>query len=626
MVKSLWLKCSILSIFLILLNPLTTSLVHLETQTVIFYQENNGIKNVREWYIDKKNFTNIFKSYINESNQYDISLLYEHNQNVIIFGGLMNSSWPMLSYDQRHTGFSQYSTIGNPGAEIWRIHGDQAGAVESSAVVDQEGVIYFGTIGGDSSLYALYPNGTRKWKYHANGLIWSTSAIAEDGTIYLPSWGSHLVALHPNGQVKWDISVQDPIASSVTIAEDGTIYLGTMAGNLYAINSNGTERWHRYLGGNLISSPAIGYDNIIFIGTTSNYLYAVNPNGTLRWKFGAGQFKGSPSIADDGTIYAPCFNGYLYAFYSNGTVKWQASTGGSVAGAGVALGVDGTIYVGTEQLRAFYPNGTLKWMTDVHGSIYGTVPAVSADGTIYVSAGSSLVAVNPDGIEQWRKSLSNEQIRSSPSIGNNGRVYIGSTYSDYGYLHAFGLGPLRAEAYGPYHSTMTEPLQFTGEAFGGTPPYISYHWDFGDGNTSNEPKPTHIYAHRGNYTSILTVTDSTGNQSNDTTQVKIGYPLPKITIIKPVNALYIFNIKILPWPYPVVFGPLVIKAEASQLEIGIDRVEFYDEGTLIKTDYTQPYDCLWRAHPPPILHSIMVRVYDVKGNQNGVTIYPNKWF
>ena len=355
-------------------------------------------------------------------------------------GGPMDSAWPMQSHDVHHTGLSPYSTANNSGVEIWHVHGESAGGVESSAVIDKNSIIYFGTKGSDSSLYALYPNGTRKWRYHSNGLIWSTPALADDGTIYLVSWGSKCTALDPEGHEKWIFGSGDPISSSPAIAENGTIYFGNMAGYFFAVNPNGTEQWRLYLGGNLISSPAIGTDNIIYIGTTSNYLYAVNPNGTIRWQFGAGQFKGNPSIAEDGTIYAPSFDGYLYAIYPNGTMKWRASTGGSVSGAGVALANDGTIYVGTELLRAFYPNGTLKWSADVQGDIYGTVPAVSADGTIYVSAGLSLVAVNPDGTEKWRHVLTTQDAHSSPCIGEDGIIYVGSTSGDYGYLHAFGNG------------------------------------------------------------------------------------------------------------------------------------------------------------------------------------------
>jgi hypothetical protein len=43
----------------------------------------------------------------------------------------------------------------------------------------------------------------------------------------------------------------------------------------------------------------------------------------------------------------------------------------------------------------------------------------------------------------------------------------------------------------------------------GVGPY-SYHWDFGDGHTSNLQNPTHVYADVGEYIVTLTVTDACG--------------------------------------------------------------------------------------------------------------------
>lgn len=40
-----------------------------------------------------------------------------------------------------------------------------------------------------------------------------------------------------------------------------------------------------------------------------------------------------------------------------------------------------------------------------------------------------------------------------------------------------------------------------------------WHWDFGDGNTSTEPNPTHIYPEPGNYIVNLTVSNSNGSDS-----------------------------------------------------------------------------------------------------------------
>jgi len=400
-----------------------------------------------DWKVDRNEKIS-YSSFINinEENRSDSSIATSRL-------GPMNSSWPMQSHDMHHTGRTTFSTANNSGTEIWRFQAEELGEVWSAPVVDDKGVVYLGTLSYE--LYGVYPNGTKKWTYKTGGLIWSSCALGDDGTVYVTSDGSKLIAIDQNGVPKWIFGAGDCISSSPTISVNGTIYFGTMAGNFFAVNPNGTEQWHIYLGGNLISSPAVGLDNTIYVGTTSNHLFAVNPNGTLKWQYEAGQFKGNPSIAEDGTVYAPSFDGYLYAFYPNGTVRWKASTGDSVSGRGIALAKDGTIYIGTDQLRAFYPNGTLKWSSDLHGSIYGTVPALSDDGIIYVAAGPSLVAVNSvDGTERWSKQLALDQIHSSPCIGPDNRVYVGSDdyWKDVGYLHAFGLGQTK-------NITIEEPNQ-----------------------------------------------------------------------------------------------------------------------------------------------------------------------
>jgi hypothetical protein len=511
--------------------------------------------------------------------------------------GPMDAPWSMLSHDVYHTGRSQYSTENNPGGEIWRVRGDKAGAVWSSAVIDNDGIIYFGTKGSDSSLYALYPNGTRKWRFPATDLIWGTPALSEDGVIYFTTWGQDFFAVNPNGTERWRFN-QDMIStSSCTIGNDGTIYFGTDGHTIFAVNPDGTEKWRYTTGSYVNGAAAIGEDGTIYIGSCDCNLYALNPNGTVLWQFHTGgEIKGSPTIAPDGTIYAPSFDGYLYALYPNGTIKWKVTTGDSVASAGVALAEDGTIYVGTEILRAYYPNGTLRWELDVQGDIYGTVPAVSADGTIYVSAGDSLVAVNPDGTEKWRKQLTTAQIHSSPCVGPDDRVYVGSEgsgLSPVGYLSAFGIGPLYVEAGGPYSGMASyTPIQCKGLVFGGHPLY-TYLWDFGDGNTSDEENPSHLYKNIGTYNITFTVTDNEGNLSSDTTTSTITYGPPSLTFIKPVPGIYFANLRIFPFQYPLVFGKITVEVNATHPFLPIERVEFYKWDQLQSTDTTPPYTWTW---------------------------------
>jgi len=436
-------------------------------------------------------------------------------------GGLMDSAWPMKCHDLHHTSQSPYSTADNPGAVIWKFRSEWDGSMESSAIIGNNGTIYFGTMGTDCQLYALSPNGTKQWSYPVGLMIWSTPAIAEDGTIYVTSYDNYLHALFPNGTRKWRFDADDSISSSPAIDDDGTIYFGCSNKKIFAVNPNGTEKWHYTTGHIIVSDPAIGDDGTIYIGSGDTYLYALYPNGSMRWRFKTEDWvKSHPSIAEDGTIYFDSFDGYLYALYPNSTMKWRI--GGGTGCGSAAIDVDGTIYIGGNNLRAIYPNGTVKWSLDLGGSTGHTSPTISADGAIYVSAGKHLVAVNPNGTEKWRKKIAGVHAQSSPIIGKDGTIYVGSTWENeqngfwYSYLYAFGRGELIADANGPYYGDIDKEIQFTGTVFGGIPPY-TYHWDFGDGNESEEQNPRHTYTNIGNYTVTFTVTDSAENVSTDIT-------------------------------------------------------------------------------------------------------------
>ena len=66
---------------------------------------------------------------------------------------------------------------------------------------------------------------------------------------------------------------------------------------------------------------------------------------------------------------------------------------------------------------------------------------------------------------------------------------------------------------GPYSGTASTAISFAGSA--STPSSqetatLKYSWNFGDGATSTQQKPSHAYASTGSYTVSLTVTDAAG--------------------------------------------------------------------------------------------------------------------
>ena len=65
-----------------------------------------------------------------------------------------------------------------------------------------------------------------------------------------------------------------------------------------------------------------------------------------------------------------------------------------------------------------------------------------------------------------------------------------------------------------------DSISFTSTVTGGQAPY-NYNWNFGDGITSNEAKPTHVFETSGTYTVTLTVSDSMGNEKTKSKTVTV---------------------------------------------------------------------------------------------------------
>jgi len=577
----------------------------------------------------------------------------EEEGNKRFLGGVMSSDWPMLCQDVRHTSRSPYSTADNPGVEKWRVECDW---VEDTPVIDRDGTIYVGGgYGGLDYLIAVYPNGTIKWRFKTNGLIWGSSpAIAEDGTIYVGSWDCKLYAINPNGTLKWKCSVGGSIASSPAIAEDGTIYFGTMRGfdkgDIIAVYPNGTIKWRYTTGYYITSDPAIGVDGTIYIGSGDTYLYALYPNGTLKWRFKTGHYiKGPPSIADDGTIYVGSYDDYLYAIYPNGTMKWKCKVGYGTE-TNPSIGSDGTIYVGGKKLYAVNPDGSLKWSFDLgqERHIHKSSPAVSADGTIYVgtnigeAGGGEIIAVNPDGTERWRKKIATDWVDSSPAIGKDGTVYIGSSYDmSKGYLHAFGKiesnsPPEKPTITGELYGKAETPLTFMFKTHDPDNNPIRFYIDWGDGTptdwsceyASNEnTRIEHTWSKEGTYIIRVKARDVVGEESSWTnTTIRI---FPEQMITKPQPGLYIMNYRVRRYlgedRMPIILGPIDVEVDVSGLDFEIVSVEFYIDNELRETLHSEPF--VWRWNDIVFFtHTIKIIVCDDLGNTVGYSIKVKKFF
>jgi len=381
---------------------------------------------------------------------------------------VVDSPWPMFRHDLHHTGRTPYTGPAEPSVN-W-VFTDAKDGIASSPTIGEDGTIYVGAgwdFRGvtDSSLYAINPDGSLKWRFATEGGVFSSPAIGPEGIIYFGSLDRHLYAVEDSityGKLRWRTSLGNfGVYSSPAVGVDGTIYVGGINFSVYAINPDGTVKWAYPTGWCVFSSPAIGPDGEIYIGSKDEHLYAFEDSVTyakLRWRHATGEFydgylvDSSPAIGSDGTIYVGTdpygaagldpvpVDSVLFAIRPDGSLKWKFAMGDG-AESSPAIGPDGTIYVGSYDSNLYAIEdkgdfGALKWKFPTGGWVDGS-PTVDGCGTIYFgSRDSTLYALNPDGSVRWSFPAGGE-IESSPTIDGQGILYI-TTFA--GELYALGSG------------------------------------------------------------------------------------------------------------------------------------------------------------------------------------------
>lgn len=325
---------------------------------------------------------------------------------------------------------------GFPGGLIWAFAADSP--VYSSPAIASDGTLYFSSYAG--WLYAVASDGALKWKRRLGDAAVASPGLGPDGTIYA-CHNAAVYSLSPSGDTNWIASLSGGfIYSGPAVTADGEhLYVsgGINAGTkLVCLNRNGQITWEFEAGGRVYGSPALGADGTVYFGTLDNgVLYAVRPDGTMKWQhtLGTEWIYGSPAVGADGTVYYARAAGtsQVVALSPAGEVKEVWHPGSAICSP--SLGRDEVVYVTTHAgvVRALAPGGRSVWSyVAAAGQNFSTAPALSASGTLYVwTANGTLVALNPNGTRRWEVVTSGEftyHVRPSPVVGPDGTVYIGA--------------------------------------------------------------------------------------------------------------------------------------------------------------------------------------------------------
>lgn len=176
----------------------------------------------------------------------------------------------------------------NAGRTAWRaaIGSSSAATGGPSPAVGPDGTAYVPS--SDSYLYAIAPNGLRRWIFGVPRLprggepLLFSPAVGLDGTVYLDAFagGQGVVyALTPGGRVRWRLTV--PAGGNLARGPDGTIYAATHL--LVAISPRGRELWRRAV--DAAAAPVAGTGRDVLVVTLAPpMILALGPGGVIRWR------------------------------------------------------------------------------------------------------------------------------------------------------------------------------------------------------------------------------------------------------------------------------------------------------------------------------------------------------
>jgi outer membrane protein assembly factor BamB len=184
----------------------------------------------------------------------------------------------------------------------------------------------------------------------------------------------------------------------------------------------------------LRSSPVIDSDGTVYVSVRKT-LYAFNPgDGSEKWasQLPATVRRNTAAIDTGDRIYIGARDNRLWALdSSDGSAIWSFNIGndGDV-NTSAAIAPGGTVYMaGTWNgiVHALAPaTGALLWDLSSGGSVSYSSPALGPDGTVYVgTTRGRLRAVTPAGEFKWEAVVGRVRFGAA-AVGSNGTVYIGS--------------------------------------------------------------------------------------------------------------------------------------------------------------------------------------------------------
>ena len=301
---------------------------------------------------------------------------------------------------------------------------------------------------------------TLKWRFLTAYPIMGPPAIGKDGVIYAASQDGHLYAIRPDGTKKWAVEITTSSWGSSAPALVGhdpyTVNIFDYNGNRLRVLSadDGAPLWvSDDLGDYGRGAPVVGDNGVMYL-EANGILYAASQGG-IRWRtddmadLADYVFESGHVVLVSDHIFA--YARGRYSWMTNYLYKLNAMTGKVVAQralTGVTHMAVGSFVSGPTIFAVLETTGTLTrsltalnpvslsplWTKDVGTAPIGPLAVDSAQQAIYMTTGDGkLQAFDFSGARKWDLSLPVWQY-SAPIVGGDGIIYVNDGVGDL--LHA----------------------------------------------------------------------------------------------------------------------------------------------------------------------------------------------
>lgn len=294
-------------------------------------------------------------------------------------------------------------------------------------------------------------SGEFKWVYAISKITYGGGAlVAPDGTIYQcvrDKSIDNVYAINPDGTKKWSLQLDGPVGAFPALSADGILYCLTNKSTLYALDaSSGTIKWEQSLDGTTGSAVVIDKAGNVYAGTNAA-IYAFRPNKEQTWKLeGVNVTEQATFALKDQMLYATLKGGggLVAVDMTTGTKKWTYPTAKGDAYFPI-IDKNGNIYFtekGSQTVHAVNANGSKIWEKNVGNNLNYSGGALSTDGILYVGtqSGNKVLGLDiTDGNIVFEEAVG-QQVMAAVTIGPDKRLYCGTIGSgNIGSLKAFAI-------------------------------------------------------------------------------------------------------------------------------------------------------------------------------------------